>query len=140
MPTTYTLTPTTLVNYPQAEGETDVVYRVVWNYSGVDGEYLASFSGQTDVTYVQGAPFTAYADLTQDQIAGWVTSAWTPEQTAEYQAALDQSIEAQKNPTTQVLPLPWVALPVTVAPLEELSVAVADSGVERVPTVDSGAV
>ena len=41
---------------------------------------------------------------------------------------------------TQVLPLPWVALPVTVAPLEELSVAVADSGVEIVPTVDSGAV
>ena len=36
MTTTYTLTPTTLVNYPTAEGETDVVFRVVWNYSGAD--------------------------------------------------------------------------------------------------------
>ena len=110
MPAIYTLTPTTLINYPQAEGETDVVFCVVWNYSGVDGEYLASFSGRTDVTYVQGAPFTAYADLSQEQVAGWVLDAWTPEQTAEYQVQLDQSIEAQKNPTTQVLPLPWVAV------------------------------
>ena len=108
MPTTYTLTPTTLVNYPQTEGETDVVYRVVWNYSGADGEFVSSFSDQTDVTYTQGAPFTPYAELTQEQVAGWVLDAWTPEQTAEYQATLDQSIEAQKNPTTQVLPLPWV--------------------------------
>ena len=110
MPTTYTLTPTTLGNYPTAEGETDVVFRVVWNYSGVDGEFVASFSSQTDVTYTQGTPFTAYAELTQEQVAGWVLDAWTPEQTAEYQAALDQSIEAQRNPTTQVLPLPWVAV------------------------------
>ena len=108
MSTTYTLTPTALANYPQAEGETDVVFRIIWAYVGVDDQFVASLSGGTDVTYVQGAPFTPYADLTQDQIAGWVTSAWTPEQTAEYQAALDQSIEAQKNPTTQVLPLPWV--------------------------------
>ena len=108
MPIIYTLTPTTLVNYPQAESETDVVFRVVWNYSGVDGEFVASFSGQTDVTYTPGTPFTPYNDLTQEQVAGWVLDAWTPEQTAEYQAALDQSIEAQRNPTTQVLPLPWL--------------------------------
>jgi len=110
MTTTYTLTPTTLANYPTAEGETDVVYRVVWNYSGADGEFVASFSGQTDITYTPGTPFTPYAELTQEQVAGWVTSAWAPEQTASYQATLDQSIEAQKNPTTQVLPLPWVAV------------------------------
>ena len=108
MPIIYTLTPTTLVNYPQAEGETDVVYRVIASYVAADAEYTASCFITTDVTYVQGAPFTPYADLTQEQVAGWVTSAWTPEQTAEYQAALDQSIEAQKNPTTQVLPLPWL--------------------------------
>lgn len=29
MPPTYTLTPTTLVNYPTAEGEVDVVYCVI---------------------------------------------------------------------------------------------------------------
>ena len=110
MPTTYTLTPTTLGNYPQAEGETDVVYRVVWNYSGVDGEYLASFSGETDVTYTQGTPFTPYNELTQEQVADWVLDAWIPEQTTEYQVQLDQSINNQKNPTTQVLPLPWIIL------------------------------
>ena len=108
MPTTYTLTPTTLVNYPQAEGETDVVFCVIANYVAADGEYTAYWLTTTDVTYVEGTPFTPYADLTQEQVAGWVTSAWTPEQTAEYQAALDQIIEAQKNPTTQVLPLPWL--------------------------------
>lgn len=106
--TTYTLTPTTLVNYPQHEGETDVVFRVVWAYSGVDGDYSASFSGQTDLTY-SGGPFTPYADLTEEQVVGWVLGAWTPEQTADYQAQLDAQIEAQRNPPTQVLPLPWAS-------------------------------
>ena len=110
MSTTYTLTPTTLVNYPQAEGEIDVVYRVIASYVGTDGEYTASFFTTTEVIYVQDEPFTPYADLTQEQVAGWVLDAWTPEQTAEYQAALDQSINNQKNPTTQVLPLPWIIL------------------------------
>ena len=108
MSTTYTLTPTALANYPQAEGEVDVVFRIIWAYVGVDDQFVASLSGGNDVTYTQGTPFTPYADLTQEQVAGWVLDAWTPEQTAEYQAALDQSIEAQRNPTTQVLPLPWV--------------------------------
>ena len=107
MPIIYTLTPTTLVNYPQAEGEVDVVYRVIASYVAADAEYTASCFITTDITYVQGTPFTSYNDLTQEQVAGWVLGAWTPEQTAEYQAALDQSIEAQRNPTTQVLPLPY---------------------------------
>ena len=108
MTITYTLTPTTLVNYPQAEGEVDVVYCVVSNYFGTDGEYTASCFISTDVTYVQGAPFTPYNELTQEQVVDWVLNAWTSETTAGYQASLAQNIESQRNPTTQVLPLPWM--------------------------------
>jgi hypothetical protein len=105
--TTYTLTPTTMVNYPQAEGQQDVVFRVVWNYSGVDGDYTSSFSGQTDLMYMAGTPFTPYAQLTQDQVVSWVLAAWGPEGTAANQAQIDAAIALEKNPPTQVLPLPW---------------------------------
>ena len=111
--TTYTLTPTTLVNYPQAEGQQDVVFRVVWSYAGVDGDYSASFSGQTDLTYKEGSPYTPYDKLAEDQVVGWVLDAWGPEQTAANQAQIDEAIALQKNPPTQVLPLPWAAPQVT---------------------------
>lgn len=104
---TYKLTPTTLVNYPQAEGQTDVVFRIVWNYSGSDGDITASFCGQTDVTYTSGSPYTPYADLTEEQVIGWVLGSWSPEETASNQDQIEQQINNQKNPPTQVLPLPW---------------------------------
>lgn len=106
--TSYTLTPTTLVNYPSASGEENVVFRVVWSYRATDGDYTCSFSGQTDLEYHSGDPFIPYADLTEEQVVEWVLSAWGTEQTSSYRYQLDAMIENQKNPPTIVLPLPWV--------------------------------
>ena len=106
--TVYTLVPITLVSYPAADGQQDVVFRVGWNYNGVDAGYVASFYGQTELTYKEGSPYTPYDKLTEEQVVGWVLDAWGPEQTAANQARIDEAIALQKNPPTQVLPLPWV--------------------------------
>jgi len=70
---------------------------------GTDGTNTGSFGGTTALTYTEGSPFTPYADLTQEQVSGWVLGAWTADQTASYQSQLDSQL-AVTSP-----PLPWPA-------------------------------
>ena len=101
MAITYTLKVTQMDCLPQAEGETDVVFRVHWAYTGTDGTNSGGFGGTTDVTYQQGTPFTPYADLTEEQVANWVLAAWTADQKASYEQTIAAQIEVA------VPPLPW---------------------------------
>lgn len=92
-------------NYPEAEGQQNVVYLVVWTLTGVDGTYSASETGGTGVTYEAGTPYTPYNQLTEEQVLGWVQAAMTPDCLAFYENRIQQSIDNQKN--TDIKPLPW---------------------------------
>lgn len=93
--------------YPEYEGEPDVVFVVHWVLSGTDGTYTGSTYGSVGVTYEAGTPYTAYADLTLDQVLGWV---WTNGVDKDAQeAAVAAQIENQINPTVVTPPLPWSA-------------------------------
>lgn len=102
MAITYTLNITEMQVVPQAEGQTDVVVNVGWAYVGSDGTNTAAFGGTTPVTYTQGSAFTPYAELTQEQVAGWVLAAWGPEQTEMQQQAIAKHLKVRNAP------LPWV--------------------------------
>lgn len=93
--------------YPQAEGETDVVFTVHWNCSGVDGEYSGYVYSTQAVAYTAGTPYTPYADLTQDQVLGWIWSSGVDKDATE--AAVQQQIDNQINPPVVTPPLPWAA-------------------------------
>ena len=93
--------------YPQAEGESDVVFSVLWTMSATDGTYHASASRSCDVTYEAGTPYTPYDQLTQEQVIGWVYSATPEKDIEEMQASLAEQINAQAQPTVVSPPLPW---------------------------------
>lgn len=93
--------------YPEADGETDVVFTVHWTLTATDGTYNGSVYGSQGVTLDPAAPFTPYADLTQDQVVGWVKSALGEEQVAAYEANVAQQIADQINPPVVSPPLPW---------------------------------
>ena len=97
----HVLSVTSMACAPQYEGQVDVVIRVVWTYGGTNGVNNYYCGGETILSYVPPAPFTPYVDLTEEQVAGWVTGSWTPEQTAYMQ----ETIAAQL--ALVVLPLPW---------------------------------
>jgi hypothetical protein len=109
--------------YPQAEGETDVVFQVAWVCSATDGTYNSAAYGSVDTTYVAGTPFTPYADLSLDQVNGWVATALGPEGIAKAQADCDAAIAAQQDTSKPVMPpLPWnipTPAPEPVPPVEE---------------------
>jgi len=107
MTNTYTWTVQALDCYPTYEGETDVVFVVSWRCDGTDGTYSSWNTGQTQVPYISGDPYTPYADLTQDQVLGWVWANGVDQAATE--AALDTSIANQVNPPVVTPPLPWSA-------------------------------
>ncbi len=93
--------------YPKKDGKQDVVFTVHWNLNGVDGDYNGYVYGSVGVTLDKEAPYTPYAELTQDQVIGWVKSALGDEQVSQYEASVQAQIDQQKNPTVVTPPLPW---------------------------------
>ena len=93
--------------YPEYEGEPDVVFTVHWTLSGTDGTYTGSSYGSVGITLTEGSTFTAYADLTLDQVLGWVWTNGVDKDATE--AAVAAQIEAQINPPVVTPPLPWSA-------------------------------
>ena len=104
MATTFTWTVTQLNCYPQAEGQTDVVFTVHWQLTGTDGTYNGSVYSTCSVPAPTGA-FTPYDDLTQDQVLGWIWENGVDQASAE--AAVQTQIDNQINPPTISPALPW---------------------------------
>lgn len=95
--------------YPEADGETDVVFNVHWTLTGTDGTYSGNVYGSQAVTYEAGSSFTPYADLTEDQVINWVQSAMGAEQVAIFEANVAEQIADQINPPVVTPDLPWSA-------------------------------
>ncbi len=91
--------------YPEYEGEPDVVFTVHWTLSGTDGTYSGSSYGSVGITLTEGSTFTPYADLTLDQVLGWVWANGVDKDATEANVAAQ--IEAQINPTVVTPSLPW---------------------------------
>lgn len=105
MSATITWTVTAMDCYPQAEGQTDVVFTVHWTCSGVQDTYSASVYSTQSVTYAASFPYTPYAQLTQDQVLGWIWAAGVDKTATE--AAVQKHIDNQINPPVIQPPLPW---------------------------------
>ena len=103
--------------YPEFEGEADCVFNVHWTLTGEEDGYTGSVYGSVGVTLDPEAPFVAYADLTLEQVVGWVQDALGEEGVASAEGNVADQIANQKNPTVVSPPLPWV--PAVETPVEE---------------------
>jgi hypothetical protein len=93
--------------YPQYDGEQDVVILINAKYTGTDGTYDASIEIAQSLIIDVNSPFTPYADLTETQVLGWLTTALTPQQIEQMQLKIANQIAADNQPTIVQLPLPW---------------------------------
>jgi hypothetical protein len=90
---------------PQAPEGADYVIFCHWQCTGVDGAYTGQVYSTTSFAVVQGEAFTPYADLTLDQVLGWVWANGVDKDATE--AAVQQQIDNQINPPVVSPPLPW---------------------------------
>jgi hypothetical protein len=104
MATTFNWTVTAMDCYPQEGGNTDVVFNVHWTCSGTDGAFNGSVYSTCAVPG-PGDPFTPYADLTQQQVLGWIWANGVDQAATE--AAVQTQINNQINPPVVTPALPW---------------------------------
>ena len=95
--------------YPTSEGQMDVVFNVYWRVHATDGTYYTTSYGTVGVTYEAGSPYTPYADLTQDQVIGWVQDTMGAGQVAAIEVALTAQIDSLINPPIVTPALPWAS-------------------------------
>jgi hypothetical protein len=102
------------------DGLSEVVFSVVWNLSSeetVDGTtYTISSANQISLNTdnLDPATYTAFADLTEDQVVGWAKDQIDANAAegegvvcAEWEAGHDRNIAKQINPPTAVETAPW---------------------------------
>jgi hypothetical protein len=122
MPITNTWGVVQLEAYPEYENETNVVFNVHWNLTGTDDTHTGYVYGSVGIQIDEETEFTPFAELTQEQVIGWVQDALGEEQVANYEQSVADQIEASKNPTVVTPTLPWMEeSPIVEAPAEEAS-------------------
>jgi hypothetical protein len=117
MATIYQWNIVSMPSYSQIDGQTDVVFQVNWQCVAWDTSTVVvndtpqvqyNFSvvtnGSVPVAYTAGSPFTPYADLSQEQVWGWINPSIDR---PEIEANLQDMIDVQKNPPVVTPPLPW---------------------------------
>ena len=105
------MTPVWIVEWmqttPTSANPSEAVLQVGWRCNGQDGDYSGSVYSTCTLPAADPASFVPYADLTQDQVLGWIWANGVNQAATE--AAVAQQIEMQKNPPTIQPELPWAA-------------------------------
>jgi hypothetical protein len=104
MATTYQWVINQMDTKPTEDGLTDVVVCVHWSRIATQGEIVVSSYGTMGCETPSSTDFTAYPDLTYDQVCGWLDAGLD---VTAIDLGLDQQIENIINPPIVVLPLPW---------------------------------
>jgi len=106
-----TITKTWEVNTCVRETADGYVNKVIYRVNASDGTYKSRATGE--VNLAKPSTLIPYADLTHDQVIGWVKAEVEAQATADngptvaqIEAALDTQITEQKTPTTAV-GTPW---------------------------------
>jgi hypothetical protein len=102
--TTYNWVINQMDTKPSEDGLTDVVIVIHWTRTAQDGEINVSSYGTMGCETPSSTDFTAYPDLTYNQVCGWLDSGLD---VPAIDLGLDKQIENIINPPIIVLPLPW---------------------------------
>ena len=97
---TYTWNNKTVDTYPNLDGNADVIFNVHWRLTGEDENgNVGSVYGTQSLDTTDLSSFTAFEDITEEQINGWIETAIGEDRVAELKANIDAQIAEQINPT-----------------------------------------
>lgn len=82
------------------------VFTAHWTLDANDGTYSAGAYGS--VGFERPENLVPYNQLTEETVVGWVKEHFGAEKVAEIEAALQQQLDQQRNPT-QASGLPWAS-------------------------------
>ena len=108
MAISYTWDVSTVDTYPTKDSKSDVVWNVHWRLKATDdtnkdsdgNNWAADVYGSQVVDTSDLSSFTAFADLTESDVQGWVEAALGADEVTEMKAGLDANIAAKITPTS----------------------------------------
>ena len=80
--------------------ESDVVYNVHWRVTGSDGTHSAAVIGTQTIETADLSTFTAFDDITHDDMIAWTQTAMGADRVAELEASLDSQLAELTTPTS----------------------------------------
>ncbi len=83
--------------------ESQVVYNVHWRVTGSDETNSATVIGTQTIETADLSTFTAFEDVTHDDMIAWTKAAMGAERVSELEASLDSQLEALATPTSVTL-------------------------------------
>lgn len=104
MATTYNVTIIEMLGAPSLEGATNVVTSVSYQIQGIADDGTEAIHQDAISCIYDADNFTPFADLTEDEVKGWVTGSDTYAATCAY---VDVLIEGIQTPTNVLLENPW---------------------------------
>ena len=93
--------------YTLQQPDPNYVVNVLWEVTGVDGEYTASIGGNTTFDSNQSPSFIPYDELTEATVIGWIPENAIASAQACVQGQLDSLITPPVSPANTALP--WAA-------------------------------
>ena len=102
MAITYTWNCTTVDTYPTKSDQTDVIFNVHWRLNGVDDtedENVGDSYGVVSLDTEDLSTFTAFADITEADVIGWVEAALGEDQVTALKTSIDAQIAEKITPT-----------------------------------------
>jgi hypothetical protein len=93
----------------EKNGNPDTVVSVLFQITAADGNYTADIKRAASFQSVDGAPFTPFSQLSEQQVIEWVKASIPANIIAQIEKMLIKSIEQKKNPPVRpaVKPAPW---------------------------------
>ena len=98
----YTWNCTTVDTYPTKSDQTDVIFNVHWRLNGVDDtedENTGDSYGVVSLDTEDLSTFTAFADITEADVIGWVEAALGEDQVTALKTSIDAQIAEKITPT-----------------------------------------
>jgi hypothetical protein len=83
---------------PSYKGLSDVIRAVHWRYVGTDADVSAEAFGLQDLNDPDPADFTPEADVTSEQVQGWVTELLGDDGVTALQDRIAANIALQQSP------------------------------------------
>ena len=102
MAITYTWNCKTVDTYPTKSDQTDVIFNVHWRLTGVDDtedNNAGDSYGVVPLDTEDLSTFTAFADITEADVIGWVEAALGEDQVAALKTSIDAQIAEKITPT-----------------------------------------
>jgi hypothetical protein len=101
----WTINSLSVMNLPEPETVTMSNFTISDTQNGLSGSVTYS----VNLLPNDGKNFIPYADITQAEAIQWTQDALGVDRVAAMEAEVQAQIDAQKVPTPQPAPLPWVA-------------------------------